>query len=202
MPLKSDIYKASIPAAITQIPAPMTSNAFTAEAALLVAWAAGEDALLVPADLVAEAPDLVAEAEPAVEEPVTLEEPVPLEEPPEEELQISAEMVAVLVTSSEEQALARQGVTDAVMAALPVVHWQMVSVRPQDVVAMAVAKQETEQAGKSAIVTAYAAEKRDRTTVADVNFMMTGWSFCFSGRNLLSERRNRVQDRDAFQTTK
>lgn len=80
MPLKSDIYKASIPAATTQIPAPMTSNAFTAEAALLVAWAAAEDEPVAAADLVAE--------EPAVEEPV------PLEDEPEP-LQICSEMVAV-----------------------------------------------------------------------------------------------------------
>ena len=49
----------------------------------------------------------------------------------------------VLVTSSAEQAFTMQGVTDAVMASLPVVHWQFVSVRPQDVEAIAVAKQET-----------------------------------------------------------
>jgi hypothetical protein len=36
-----------------------------------------------------------------------------------------------------------QGVTELVIAALPVVHWQVVSVRPQDVEAIAVAKQET-----------------------------------------------------------
>lgn len=86
-------------------------------------------------------PDFVAVEEPLLEEEEAL-------------AQISAETVAVLVTSSAEQALTRQGVTEAVMAALPVVHWQFTSVRLQDVEAIAVAKQETEQAGKSAIVTA------------------------------------------------
>lgn len=49
----------------------------------------------------------------------------------------------VLVTSSAEQAETMHGVTEAVIAALASPHWQVVSVRPHDVVAIAVAKQET-----------------------------------------------------------
>jgi len=72
------------------------------------------------------------------------------------------------------------GVTEAVIASLAEPHWHAVSVNPQEVDAIAVAKQETEQVGKSAIVTAYAAEeKRERRTVADVNFMITVGSCCF-----------------------
>jgi hypothetical protein len=49
----------------------------------------------------------------------------------------------ILVTSSAEQALTIHGVTEAVIASLPVVHWQFTSVRLQEVEAIAVAKQET-----------------------------------------------------------
>lgn len=76
-------YKASIPAATTQIPAPMTSNAFIEEAALDVAPAVADEV----AEPVA-VPDCV-----AVEEP--LAEAVP--EAEETPAQSSAEMVAVSV---------------------------------------------------------------------------------------------------------
>jgi hypothetical protein len=77
-------YKASIPAATTQIPAPITSNAFIEDAALVVAVAAVAE-VAVPVDPAEDEPDFV-----AVEEPETeLEEPWAA--------QISAETVAVSV---------------------------------------------------------------------------------------------------------
>jgi hypothetical protein len=75
------IYKASIPAATTHIPAPITSNAFIAEAALLAAGVA----VPVEEDLAVVEPDFV-----AVEDPLLLEEEAPA--------QISAETVAVSIT--------------------------------------------------------------------------------------------------------
>lgn len=114
-------------------------------------------------------------AEPVAELVLTEPEAVPVAEPEAPfayGAQISLLTVTVVATSAELQALRRQGVTDAVMAVLPVVHWHLTSVRVQEVEAIAVVKQEREHDGRSEMDTAMAEENRERTAAAVVNFMV------------------------------
>jgi len=135
-------------------------------AALDVAWAAAVPVAVVEPPVVA-----VPVAVPAAEEELSW-------------AQMPWLTVTAVAASAVEQAFTRQGPTEAVIAAKPVVHWQWVSLIPQLVVAIAVVKQETEHDGRSAIVyVAVLKAARERTAEAIVNFMVKVVAgICSSGR--------------------
>jgi len=146
-------HNAIIPAATNPAAAPKALTDFIQLAALAVDFAVALD---VPDD--------------AVPVPLAVAEAVPF--PLVACVQMSAVTVTALAASAVSHDLTKQGATDAVMAALPVVHWQRKSEAEQDVCAIAVVKQRMEHPGRSAIVYAVASDEAARKIAEIENFMV------------------------------